>query len=72
MDHRNTGETIYDFFLNFFIARVVYFCVLSSVQLFTPLTVEAPGGALRTPTRACLTRAQRRRWRSVNCEVERE
>lgn len=35
-------------------------------QFFTPLTVEAPEGALRTPTRACLTRAQLRRWRSVN------
>lgn len=55
----------------FFLRSYVTGCFLF-VQFFTPLTVEAPGGALRTPARACLTRAQQRRWRSVNYEVMRE
>lgn len=57
----------------------VYFCLilcfpsrlLPPLQFSTPLTAEAPGGALRTPIRACRTLAQLRRWRSANYEVER-
>jgi len=46
-------------------------CLLPLPQFCTPLTAEAPGGALRTPARACLTPARLRRWRSANYEVER-
>ena len=57
----------------------VYFCLIlcfasrlpPPLQFSTPLTAEAPGGALRTPPRACRTLAQLRRWRSANYEVER-
>lgn len=50
---------------------VSFFVLSLSLQFSTPLTAEVRGGALRTPTRVCLTPAQPRRWRSANYKVER-